>query len=254
MYRLFALFLLLLTPLTGFSWCSALLTVGPELYYLRRMREGGTSQEGEIDGIRIRFDRIKGHSWYVGADYLYAEGEVKGQAANGACVNSDLIDKDFEVRVGYTLQQPTITHPFITPFAGWGCFEEENIFYPPSPRLCTFTDTYNYIVVGFLSGVNFTPLISMGVCFKVKFMQNGESKVTDDPQFEDVTLMMKEEIQARLDVPLTLKPCNSWLGMGFLLSPFYEYRHFGGREGYPFNFKDTQFQIFGARFALTYDF
>jgi hypothetical protein len=158
------------------------------------------------------------------------------------------------MRIGYTLQQNDCRKSFITPFTGWGHFHEVNTFYLPSPLLCKYTDTFDYVVVGFLSGVNIASLLSIGVNFKLRFMQNGTSEVSQDPIYDLVTLQMQEQIHARLEVPLLLsRPCAR-ATFGFLCSPFYEYRHFGGREGFPFNFKDTKFYLYGARFALTYQF
>jgi hypothetical protein len=241
-------------PFAGFANCPYLIAAGPETYFLIRNREGGTHQDGRIDGVRIGIDRIKCYSWYLGADYLYATGWLKGDTATGRPLRSELTDQIFEARLGFTLQQKNCGCPFIVPFGGWGYFKEVNDFYRPSPLPCKFTDTFNYVVAGFLSGINFTPLLSMGINFKLRFMQDAKSDVSDDPLFDGVTLMMKDEMHVRLDIPFAYSPCNSWLGIGFLLSPFYEYRHFGGREGFPFNFKDTKFYLYGARFALTYRF
>ena len=252
----FPFFLLLVTYVSalqaGCPCCQ--FSLGEESYVLWREREGGTHQAGRIDGVFSRFERIKGGSWYAGADYLYATGEMHGETGRGSPQNSCLTDEIFEVRLGYTLQQCRPNESFITPFGGWGSFKEVNHFNPPSPLPVKFTDTFNYVVVGFLSGVNLTPLLSMGVNFKVKFMLNGESKVTEDPLFEDVTLTMEKEIQCRVEVPFTYNPRCSWLGMGGQFTPFYEFRHFGGREGYPFNFRDTKFHLAGMRLSLIYTF
>jgi len=226
--------------------------VGPEVYHFKRQRDGGTSQSGAISSIRVGLDRIKPHGVYIGADYFYAAGRLKGHTGSGTVLRSDLHDHIFEARLGFTYQQNECRKSFFTPFGGWGSFCEINNFTSPSPLQCTFTDTFNYIVIGFLSGVNFQALLSMGIDFKVKFMLDGQSKVTDDPLFEDITLKMENEIQCRLDLPITYNPCNSLFGLAFQLVPFYEFRHFGGREGYPFDFKDTKIYLYGAKFAFSY--
>lgn len=253
MYRFFSTIIFILSAV-----CHAnspyLITFGPETYVFIREREGGTHQNGRIDGLRITFDRIKSYGWYIGAEYFYAGGELKGKTGRGSPLRSNLTDQIYEIRLGITFENSLKRGYFFTPFGGWGYFEEKNAFYIPSPLPCTFTDTFNYIAAGFLSGVNFNSLLSMGINFKVKFMQNGKSKVSEDPLMDDVTLLMKNELQLRLDVPFACHPCKTLLGTGFLLSPFFEYRHFGGREGFPFNFADTKFYLYGARFALTYRF
>jgi len=234
--------------------CPYSIYVGAESYHFTRIREGGTKQSGVINGTRLGLDRIKPHGWYVGVDYLYASGKIKGKAVADILLDSEVTDRIFEARIGFTLQQYAPKRPFITPFMGWGSFREVNAFTPPSPFSYKFTDTLNYAVVGFLSGVNITALISMGLDFKVKFMLDGKSKVTHDPMYEGVTLIMEKETFCRLDIPLTYDPCNALLGVDMQLVPFYEFRHFGGREGFPFNFKDTKFYLYGARLSLLYRF
>ena len=191
---------------------------------------------------------------YLGADYLYATGSLQGSTATGRVLKSILTDETLEGRVGYTFRQKDCRGSFISPFVGYGYFQEENAFYSPSPNPCKFTDTFHYAATGFLSGVNLSPLISMGINFKLRFMQGGESKVSDDPIYDTVFLKMHDEIHVRLDVPFMFSPCKTRYGFGLLFSPFYEYRHFGGREGFPFNYKDTKFYLYGAHFALTYRF
>jgi hypothetical protein len=230
------------------------ITAGAEIYHFIRNREGGTHQDGPMKGFRISFDRIKRYGIYMGAEYIYGQGSLEGKTATGRPLSSELTDNILEFRLGITLQQPTRQTPFFTPFAGWGHFHEVNKFFSPSPLPCTFTDTFHYFVAGFLSGINFTPLLSMGVNFKLKFMQDAKSMVSEDPIYDDVTLLIKDELLARLDIPFYYHPQNTLLNLGFELTPFFEYRHFGGREGFPFNFKDTKFYLYGARIALTYPF
>ncbi len=253
MFRLLILVFLTFATLPGWSKCGCTLSVGPEVYHMSRIRIGGTHQEGWIDGVRLGFDRIKKYCWYFGGDLLYAKGELKGATGTGRPLVSELTDQIYEIRLGYTLQKEGCYAHFFVPFAGWGHFREINQFSPPSPIPCTFTDSFSYWTAGFLSGVNFKTLLSIGLNFKLRFMHNGQSEVTEDPLYDDVTLLMKDEIHVRVDLPIALTSPTSCV-MGFLLTPFFEYRHFGGREGFPFNFKDTKFYLYGARFALTYQF
>ncbi len=239
---------------SGHAFCTLVVTAGPEIYQFVREREGGTRQHGRVDGFRFTLERIKCRGWYGGIDNFYGKGTLNGKTATGRKLKSHLKDHMLEARAGFTFQQPNIsTKPYFTLFGGFGRFKETNDFSKPSPIPCKFTDTFNYFAAGFLSGVNFTPLLSMGINFKLRFMQDAQSKVTNDPSFKDATLKIKEEIHVRVDFPLNYLFC-SCRGLGALFSPFFEYRHFGGREGYPFNFRDTKFYLYGARLALTYQF
>ncbi len=227
-------------------------TGGPETYFIKRSREGGSFQKGRLDGVKIDIDRIERCRWYFGGEYQYASGDIKGYTAGGNYFVSKLTDTIYEGRLGYTFQQKEGRQPFFVPFGGWGYFKEVNAFRYPSLLTYTFNDTFHFFTIGFLSGVNFTPLLSMGVNFKVRFMIDGTSQVTNDPVYDEVNLNMENEMQIRLDIPFTFNlPC-SLFGIAMQLVPFYEFRHFGGREGYPFNFRDTKFYIYGAQLALLY--
>lgn len=248
------LFLLTVTTCTVQASCPYQVYVGEESYYFWRHRENGTKQNGRIDGVRVGADRIKCYGWYVGADYLYASGHLSGKSGKGSRLSSTLTDQIFEARFGYTFQNRSCERSFITPFVGWGCFKEVNDFFPPSKLTCKFTDSFNFIVAGFLSGVNLTPLLSMGINFKVRFMQDAKCEVTDDPERSDATLLIEDETLYRLEIPFTYTSCHSFLGIGGQVVPFYEFRHFGGREGHPFDFNDTKFHLLGMRLALIYRF
>jgi hypothetical protein len=233
--------------------CNLYPLLGPELYSMQRIREGGSHQSGRIDAGYVCIERIKPCSWYLGADFLYGKGILKGSNAVGALIKLHLTDQIAEARLGYMLQQIAFCGPYYIPFCGYGYFCERSHFIFPSPNLVTFRDSFQFIVAGFLSGVNFSPLLSMGINFKMRFMLNGQSQVTDDALAEDITLIMKNEMQVRLDLPITYRPKPN-LGIGFQIDPFYEFRHFGGRFGYPFNFKDTRLYLYGARFMVMYNF
>ncbi len=245
-------FFLFTTPLNGDD--SLFFKVGAEIYKMRRWRPHGTVQSGRMDGVRVELERFKGNSWYVGFDGLLATGKLNGHNSSGMPLHSTITDYIYEGRIGYTLQNCTPRYPFFTIFGGYGHFHEINDFHIPSPLTYTFHDTFNYVTVGFLSGVNFTPLLSMGVNFKGRFMLNGKSVVSDDPLFDHVSLVMNNETHYRLEIPFTYLLCNSSNQLDIILVPFYEFRHFGGREGFPFDYIDTKFSLLGARVSVAYRF
>lgn len=227
--------------------------VGPEIYSLNRFRASGTEQHGRMDGGRVGFDRIKGYCWYYGADYLYASGKMRGETATGSVLVSNLIDSIAEGRFGYCLQQPARC-AFFVPFAGYGYFRETNAFHKPSAMPFTYTDSFRYFVAGFLSGINLTPLLSMGLNFKMKFMIDGTSRVTDDPDYDEITLKINNKVQYRLDIPFSCCLPKSCCHLDASFVPFYEFRHFGGCVGFPFDFIGTKYHIGGARFSIGYCF
>lgn len=96
------------------------------------MREGGTFQNGRLDGAHLTLEGINHSILYLAADYTYACGELKGHSASGASIRSHLTDEIFELRLGLNLEQPKAPS-FIVPFVGWGLFREINHFRFPLP-------------------------------------------------------------------------------------------------------------------------
>lgn len=219
-------------------------SVGPEIYFCERNKEGGSHQKGAMYGGRLTLESFCFHSIYLAADAFVACGELKGKNKNGRPLVSKLTDQIYEGRLGYLLPR---SNSYIVPFIGYGYFHEKNSYRPPSRLPCTYDDTFNYSLVGFLSGFYFTPLLSVGLNFETKFMTDGKSKVTKDPDFDDITMSMNNELQARVEIPLIYFLCQH---LQLQLVPFYEFRHFGGREDFPFDFIDTKFHLIGLRFAL----
>lgn len=242
------LFFFLLCGCTAYSALN--FSIGPEIYHFKRTRIGGTWQNGFISGGRATFERKCPWSWYLGADALIAQGSLRGKNSANLNLRSTLTDKIYEGRLGFMFQMPGKRCRFFLPFVGYGSFHETNDFKSPSPLPFTFIDTFQYVPVGFLSGFNITPLLSIGINFKAEFMLNAHSQVTDDPLFDEISLKIKDEINTRLELPLTWTFYRGCLSSFFRFAPFYEYRHFGGQEGFPFDFIDTEFHLIGGSFQL----
>ncbi|MCP5469727.1 MAG: hypothetical protein H7A36_04385 [Chlamydiales bacterium] len=236
--------------LEGASPPPNIIEAGPEVFYIRRMRSGGTKQTARMDGVYVEFDRLKRYGWYVGGEFRYSQGRLKGHSGTQREILSILTDRVWEGRFGYTLQRKNPKRYFITPYGGYGYFDQTNDFLPPTPIPLKFQNTFNFVSAGFLSGVNITSLLTMWVNFKMKFMLNGASKVSEDPLMGDNTLQMNNEVLARIEVPFIYSPSNARMGLEFVASPFYEYWHFGGRQGFPFDYIDTKYNLYGANFAL----
>ena len=185
-----------------------------------------------------------------GGTFSYAQGRLKGHSGTQAEILSTLTDTIWEGRFGYTLQRRGPKGYFIAPFGGYGYFNEVNCFHPPTPLPVKYKNTFNYVAAGFLSGVNLSSVFTMWMDFKMKFMLNGKTKVTDDPTMGDSSLLMNNEVLARFAVPLIFSPSGVRMGLEFVVDPFYEYRHFGGRAGFPFDYIDTKYTLYGCNFAL----
>ncbi len=243
-------FLLLDCLLFAKSLPPNIVDIGPDVFYIRRMRAGGTKQTARMDGISIDYDRLRRYSWYLGGTFSYAQGRLKGHSGAQREILSTLTDKSWEGRFGYNFQRRGSKGYFIAPYGGYGYFNEVNDFHPPTTNTFKFKDTFNFVSAGFLSGMNLSSLVTMWIDFKMKFMRNGTSKVTNDPIMGDSTLLMNNEVFARIEVPLIFSPSCVRMNLEFVVDPFYEYRHFGGREGFPFDYIDTKYTLYGASFAL----
>lgn len=224
--------------------------IGSDIYHVHRNREGGTNQKGWLYGARIGYDYIKRYAIYFGCEAAYATGKLHGKSATST-LRSNLTDAHVEGRVGYTLQQKAGWQTSFTPFIGLGYFEEINKFVHPTPIHVHFETRFCYYDLGFLSKISPLPCLDIGINFKAKLMINAENRVTHDPQFDDSKMMIKHEIQYRVDLPFTYKWDKRIL---FCLSPFYEYRHYGRQENFPFDFLETTFQIYGVTIKLIYNF
>lgn len=224
-------------------------SLGMESSRIKRMRSGGTKQDGFLNGVRLSYDYF--NRLYLGADYFRGSSRLDGHTGRNRQITSILTDRTYEGRVGYCFLDGG---HFFSFFSGYGKFHEVNDFYPPTPVPFTFINTYSYIPVGFLSGVYLTSLVSMGFNFKVMFMRDAKSTVSDDPGRADVVLNMNEEINVRIETPFMLFPEHTRMNIRFSFVPFYEFRHYGGREGYPFNYIDTKYNLLGARVALVANF
>jgi hypothetical protein len=205
-----------------------------------------------VYGVRGTYDRVTGWGLYWGANFRYAQGPLKGSSPSTDNLCSTFSDKEAEGRFGYTFQWDFI-HSLITPFIGVGYFDESNSLEHPCPSRLKFNIRYPYFAFGFLSRVNLFPCLTAGLNFKGWAMYDATCKVRD-PEGEHCTMCVTDEINYRIELPVMYQTglLNNQFNVG--LVPFYEYRHYGGRANYPFDFLDTRLNIFGVNLQLLYFF
>lgn len=226
--------------------------IGPEIYRAYRSREGGTHQHGWMVGCRIGYDYLRRYTIYVGIDGLYARGDLRGKSGSGSLNASTLTDANIEGRLGYTFQYKDGWRPFFTPFVGGGFYSEVNKFHSPTPLHIHFKTRFSYVTVGFLSGVTITPNWEVGLNAKVRYMLDPKCKITNDPEFENISLGIEnDQLQYRIEIPVVYhSSCFEHFALS--ISPFYEYRYYGKMANYPFDFLKTEFRNWGATFSLVY--
>jgi hypothetical protein len=229
--------------------------VGPEAYYSHRVKEGGTRQSGALVGARASYDRVKRMGFYWGLEGAYATGKIRGHTGRGAHIVSELTDAEVEGRIGYTLQMCNSWKPSITPFVGLGYFEQTNRFKSPSPVRLHFRDSFKYSTIGFLSSFQLFCDLSVGANFKVKYPTDSRSRVSHDPEHPHSTLLANDERQYELAIPLIYQYCwKDEIELFVSLVPFFQYRHFGGYENYPYDYIDTKYYNVGSRLLIGFGF
>lgn len=231
-------------------------SAGPEIYFMQRSTKAGSKQHGFLFGGYASYDRIRRSALYWGVEGRYAYGLLKGHTSDSAPLKSHKMDSQIEGRLGYTLVKGPNRCLWVTPYLGGGYFNGTNSFVNPSPMEYKMRVYFPYIALGFLSKIEIGRRFSVGLDFKAKYSVGARSKITgdDDPDVDHAKFYVEDEFMYELDLPFTSNWC--WCGKNFAVSfvPFYNFRHYGGHENYPFDFIDTKYQIYGLRFLLRCSF
>jgi hypothetical protein len=268
MTKFFCALLALLTgccSLTANQWIKTYALdpyIGPEIYYVNREKEGGAKQGGTLYGVRIGYDRVKRYKFYWGIDGLWAKGVLEGHRKREALqgetlkdhLKSDFTDINVEARLGYTFQSKSWRCASLTPFGGLGYFWEKNHYKHHSPLHVQFKNNFTYIVGGFLSQVFILPTWSAGFNFKVRYLLEAEQKVEGDPEYGNLTQHYEERLQYRAEVPVTHFYCWGGCPLAVSLVPFFEYRAYGHRANFPFDFLEVKLKLYGATLKFHYLF
>lgn len=230
------------------------ISIGPEIYHVRRTREGGTKQSGTLYGVRATYDRIKRYKIYWGGDFLWAKGTLKGKSGIGDRLKSTFTDEQIEGRLGYTFQQKSCYQPSLTPFIGYGYFRETNKYHHPSPMRLKFQNRFQYFTFGFFSSLAINPCLNVGFNFRAKAMIHARCRVSNDPEIDNFTMQIGERMIYRYELPILYR--NFCIGENFELGvvPFYETRHYAGKDNFPFNFLDTKLRLYGVNLQFAFRF
>lgn len=225
--------------------------VEPEIYHVRRLREGGTKQSGWLFGAKIGYDHLKRYKFYWGGHLLYAAGRLSGHSGNDDKLKSNFTDFEVEGRFGYTFEQKNCWRLSFTPYIGYGYAVEKNNFIHPSPLHIHFKLYYSYFPIGFYFQMSPTDCFDIGLNFKAKYLFETKNKATNDPNHESSTMLVQNEMHYRVELPLTYHYNECFFAS---LIPFYEFRHYGFHSNFPFDFLDTKLRIYGLGVRLTYSF
>ena len=221
-------------------------SLSPEFYHVSRSRRGGTQQSGWIYGGRFSYERIKYKAFYYALVGLYAEGGITGMTASKKPLKSNFIDKQIEGRFGYNFQWDFLCQPSIIPYIGAGYFSESNNYRSPSPVLVNFEIEYPFFAFGFTSSIMLFKAWQLGFNFEGRAAYQTNCKVTNDPDYSDCNMCVGDRFNYRLELPVVYRLPFLYETFEIGAVPFYEYRHYGDRMNYPFDFLDTRVNIYGV--------
>ena len=228
------------------------LYLGTDVYYVDRTKVGGTKQTGVLGGIKVGYDYIKRYKFYYGIEGLYAGGKLTGKSSQGNRLKSNYTDAYAEGRFGYTIQQKCGWRCALIPFVGGGYYLEKNNYVRPSPIPIHSKISYAYFTGGFLSQVSPLDNLDVQLNFKVRYMWDPQNCVSNDPEADSCKMLVKNQrLQYRVDLPF-IYHYNSCVLLSF--GPFYDYRHYGGQDSYPYNFIETTVRNYGATLKCIFNF
>lgn len=224
--------------------------VGPETYYLKRTRKGGSEQTGWLYGGRALYERLIPSGFYWALDGYYAYGCIDGKSSSGKTLKSNLTEAEVEGRLGYSICFKCLPRFSFTPYGGYGGYYGKNAFIHPTTIHCKFHDRIHYASGGFILSVRIKPCWQAAIDFRAKYMLHGKSVITNDPDRENLSLTMNNEWQYELALPVYYQTC--WKGhyLKMIIAPFYRYRHFGGMFNFPYDFIDTKLRSYGGRLLV----
>lgn len=225
------------------------LYLAPDVYHVHRHREGGSYQSGWVYGGSLGYDYIKENTWYLGVEGFYTVGELSGSSSLGNKLKSRFYDSNVEGRVGYTFQFPCLWEFRVTPYLGGGyAWEKMKLIHPSLLRVQSHIG-FGFFSFGFLSQIKINCDWDFGINFKARYMLEGKSRITNNPDCEDVDLLMNNRMHYRIEMPVTYHICLPW---EISLMPFYEYRVYGRHPNFPFDFLETRLNNVGAMFKVIY--
>lgn len=237
----------------SFSFCGPhRFWIGPEFYYSKRIRDGGSRQSGVLYGVRGGYDRVVHNGTYLAIEGRFAmTHDFCGHTKSGQRLDSEKTDSQIEGRIGYSF----CCFDFLTTFyGGYGYFYGTNKFHHPRTMPFHFHTWFDYIPVGIMIQRQLCDYLTVGTHFKAKWMNEGQCKVTNDPNLSDMHMLINNEMQYEIEFPIYTPIRYGNRCWDLQLIPFYRYRHLGGRENYPCDYKETRFHSFGTTVTLQKEF
>lgn len=247
--RLFVFaFLLLFSPLFAVRVCGPhFISLGPESYYLKRDKKGGSWEDGWLYGIRGSYEKLNERGLYFSLDGYWATGELEGNSNAGNTLKSDIKEYQLEGRIGGSYSFPKSTRVTWVPYLAYGYFSSHHHFVSPSPLTYRSKSDFYYYGGGGMVLVSLGDCWNAGLHFKYKLPEEPKCTIENDPEFGKIVLNIGVHAQYEVELPIRYR--SNWLGRqtGLMITPFYRFVHFGGQANHPNDYIDTRFHAWGAR-------
>lgn len=241
-------------PLALWAGTPKQISLGPEIFYLKRSREGGSSQSGTLCGVRASFDRLARCKWYLGGEAAYANGDINGKSGGGARLRSYFTQSNVEGRLGYTFQSQGEEYLSFTPYVSAGYYLELNNYRNPSALKVHFKNRFYYGGVGCILWACLNEKMYFGLNVTGRWSYDGKVTTSHDPELDSVEIKYMQKVQCRVSLPFSIQFSASPSCVYVDFVPFFEYRHYGRKRAIPFDFLDTRIRCWGGDIMITWIF
>lgn len=246
------------------------ITVSP-LFGKAEMKQGTVKENGWLYGVRGNFDIISPNTLYLGAEFGYKFGTLKGNGdASFTVVNivdpetrietpmlvdveqktkSKYSDMWGELRVGFTLGNLVTPSGFVSPYFVVGYEKERDDFVSPTTLELKHTLTYGYLGCGAVCELLVMDQLRVGANVKFKWMFNSYAKTTGMADLHDKGISPGSYFHWELELPVT------WVvspNMTFGLAPFYQYKNYERHKQSLAGKERASFHMWGGLIQLGY--
>jgi hypothetical protein len=253
---LFFIRVVILSVLPVVAYCAIPkeISFGPEVFFLKRNREGGSYQSGTLCGVRASFDRLARCKLYYGLEGSYANGDINGKSGTGSRLRSYFTQSNVEGRFGYTFQSQGEEYISITPYVSTGYYLELNKYRSPTTLKVHFNNRFFYGGLGCILWGCLNEKIYFGLNVTGRWSSDGKVTTSHDPELKSMKLKYMQKVQCRVSLPFSIQfnEAPSCIYLDFV--PFFEYRHYGRKRAIPFDFLDTRIRCWGGDIMISWIF
>lgn len=217
--------------------------------YLKRTREGGSSQKGTIVGFGADYERLKEFGIYLFGETSEGKGTLKGSTSGEAVLKSRFYQENYFGRLGWSI---SFCKFIFAPFVGGGYTQMTNRFVDPSPLLVSMKIHYPYMLWGLKLEWQKSDKIHFITSLQLEKPFEPKCTIDDDPEYFTTHQTIKEKIQTVFQIGARFQQI---ICLPFDLSGetyfFYQHNQYGRHDNFPFNFLDTTHNVVGLRASVS---